>query len=73
MDPASARPARIPYSMPGRRCRKLRYEVLATVVPRLEVYAHSFGLPVPDTGRDVWRRVARELIGRCAQSCRVRS
>ena len=42
------------------------YEVLATVVPRLEVYAQSFGLPVPGTGRDVWRRVARELIGRCA-------
>jgi len=37
--------------------------VLATVVPQREVYAQSFGLPVPDTGRDVWRRVARELIG----------
>jgi chromosome partitioning protein len=51
----------------------LGYEVLATVVPRLEVYAQSFGLPVPDTGRDVWRQVARELIGRCAPPCRVRS
>ena len=53
--------------------QELGYEVLATVVPRLEVSAQSFGLPVPDTGRDVWRRVARELIGRCAPPCRVRS
>jgi len=43
--------------------QELGYEVLATVVPQREVYAQSFGLPVPDTGRDVWRRVARELIG----------
>jgi len=53
--------------------QELGYEVLATVVPRLEVYAQSFGLPVPDTGRDVWRQVPRELIGRCAPPCRVRS
>jgi chromosome partitioning protein len=53
--------------------RGLGYEVLATVVPRLEVYAQSFGLPVPDTGRDVWRQVVRELIGRCAPPCQVRS
>ena len=51
----------------------LGYEVLAAVVPRLEVYAQGFGLPIPDTGRDVWRGVARELIGRCAAPCRVRS
>jgi chromosome partitioning protein len=42
----------------------LGYGVLRTVVPRLEVYAQSFGLPIPATGRDVWRRVAQDLIER---------
>jgi chromosome partitioning protein len=42
----------------------LGYGVLRTVVPRLEVYAQSFGLPIPDAGRDVWRRVARDLLER---------
>ena len=42
----------------------LGYGVLRTAVPRLEVYAQSFGLPIPDTGRDVWRRVAQDLIER---------
>ena len=51
----------------------LGYDVLATAVPRLEVYAQSFGLPIPDTGRDAWRQVARELVARCAPPCRVRS
>jgi chromosome partitioning protein len=51
----------------------LGYDVLATAVPRLEVYAQSFGMPVPDTGREVWRRVARDLSGRCAPPCPVRS
>ncbi len=51
----------------------LAYDVLATAVPRLEVYAQSFGMPIPDTGRDVWRWVARELIGRCAPPRRVQS
>ena len=51
----------------------LGYDVLATAVPRLEVYAQSFGMPVPDTGREVWRRVARDLTGRCAPPCPVRS
>jgi len=51
----------------------LGYDVLATAVPRLEVYAQSFGLPIPDTGCDVWRQVARELIARCAPPCPVRS
>ena len=51
----------------------LGYDVLATAVPRLEVYAQSFGLPIPDTGRDAWRQVARELITRCAPPRRVRS
>ena len=27
----------------------LGYDVLATAVPRLEVYAQSFGMPIPDT------------------------
>jgi chromosome partitioning protein len=51
----------------------LGYDVLPTAVPRLEVYAQSFGLPIPDTGCDVWRQVARDLIARCAPPCPVRS
>ena len=51
----------------------LGYDVLATTVPRLEVYAQSFGMPVADAGCDLWRRVARELVSRCAPPCRVRS
>jgi hypothetical protein len=35
-------------------------------VPRLELYAQSFGLPILRMGRDVWRCVARDLIERCA-------
>jgi chromosome partitioning protein len=50
------------------------YDVLDTAVPRLEVYAQSFGMPIKRTGRDVWRRVATELIARCLPlSCSVRS
>jgi len=51
----------------------LGYDVLDTAVPRLEVYAQSFGLPIPDAGREIWRRVAHELIGRCAPLGSVRS
>ena len=40
------------------------YEVLRTTVPRLEVYAQSFGLPIPEAGRDVWRAVSADLIER---------
>jgi chromosome partitioning protein len=43
----------------------LGYDVLRTAVPRLEVYAQSFGLPIPEIGRDVWRGVAQDLIERC--------
>src|SRR5262252_2045345 len=43
----------------------LGYDVLRTDVPRLEVYAQSFGMPIPETGRDVWRGVAHDLIERC--------
>ena len=43
----------------------LGYDVLGTVVPRLEVYAQSFGMPIPARGLGVWRRVARDLTGRC--------
>jgi chromosome partitioning protein len=53
--------------------RDLGYDVLASTVPRLEVYAQSFGMPIPDTGSDLWLRVARELVSRCAPPCRVRS
>src|SRR5260221_3455825 len=51
----------------------LSYDVLGTAVPRLEVYAQSFGLPIPDTGREVWRHVGHDLIQRCAPLCTVRS
>ncbi len=51
----------------------LDYDVLSTTVPRLEVYAQSFGRPVPRTGRQVWRRVAHDLIERCPPPCPVRS
>ena len=44
----------------------LGYDVLRTAVPRLEVYAQSFGIPVPARGLGVWRRAARDLAGRCA-------
>ena len=53
--------------------RDLGYDVLASTVPRLEVYAQSFGMPIPETGSDVWLQVARELVSRCAPPCRVRS
>jgi hypothetical protein len=39
--------------------------VLRTAVPRLEVYAQSFGMPIKQAGCDVWRQVARDLIERC--------
>jgi chromosome partitioning protein len=51
----------------------LGYDVLDTVVPRLEVYAQSFGMPIKQTGCDIWRRVARDLIDRCAPLCSIRS
>ncbi len=51
----------------------LGYDVLETVVPRREVYAQSFGVPIRGLGCDVWRQVARDLIDRCAPLCSVRS
>ena len=51
----------------------LGYDVLNTVVPRREVYAQSFGVPIKDAGCEVWRQVARDLIERCAPLCGVRS
>ena len=42
----------------------LGYDVLRTAVPRLEVYAQSFGVPIPETGRNLWRGVAHDLIER---------
>jgi chromosome partitioning protein len=44
---------------------RLGYDVLGTAVPRLEVYAQSFGMPIRQPGRDVWHDVARELVDRC--------
>jgi chromosome partitioning protein len=51
----------------------LGYDVLDTVVPRLEVYAQSFGMPIPSNGREIWRQVAHDLVGRCAPRCSVRA
>jgi chromosome partitioning protein len=51
----------------------LGYDVLDTAVPRLEVYAQSFGMPIPSTGREIWRQVAQDLIARCAPRSSVRS
>src|ERR1700678_1784049 len=53
--------------------QNLDYDVLATTVPRREVYAQSFGVPIKQAGCDVWRQVARDLIERCAPLCGVRS
>jgi chromosome partitioning protein len=51
----------------------LGYDVLDTVVPRLEIYAQSFGLPIKQAGLELWRHVARDLIERCTPLCSVRS
>jgi chromosome partitioning protein len=51
----------------------LGYDVLNTAVPRREVYAQSFGMPIKQTGLEVWHQVARDLIERCAPLCSVRS
>ena len=50
----------------------LGYDVLDTSVPRLEVYAQSFGMPIPGTGRAVWRHVAEDIIARYAPVCSAR-
>jgi chromosome partitioning protein len=42
----------------------LGYDVLQNTVPRLEMFAQSFGAPVPSVGGDIWRAVAGELLGR---------
>ena len=51
----------------------LGYDVLGTAVPRLEVYAQSFGMPIRRAGLEVWRHVARDLIERCYPLCSERS
>src|SRR5690348_13720581 len=51
----------------------LGYDLLDTVVPRREVYAQSFGMPIKQTGCDIWRQVARDLVDRCAPLCSIRS
>jgi chromosome partitioning protein len=48
------------------------YDVLRTAVPRLEVYAQSFGLSIPETGRGVWHDVAGDLISRRVPLGKVR-
>ena len=52
---------------------QLGYDVLRAAVPRLEVYAQSFGLPIRHAGCDVWRQVARDLIERSAPRTKVRA
>jgi len=51
----------------------LGYDVLRTAVPRLEVYAQSFGVPIPEIGREIWRGVAHDLIERCVPLGKVQS
>ena len=51
----------------------LGYDVLGTAVPRLEVYAQSFGVPIRQHGLDIWRHVAHDLVERCLPRCTVRS
>src|SRR5450755_3824327 len=51
----------------------LGYDVLGTGVPRREIYAQSFGMPIRQTGCEVWHQVARDLIERCAPLTTVRS
>ena len=53
--------------------RGLGYDVLDPAVPRLEVYAQSFGMPIRITEHDVWRQVAHNLVKRCSPLCSVRS
>ena len=50
----------------------LGYDVLETAVPRLEIYAQSFGMPIPGTGREIWRQVAHDVIERCTPLCSTR-
>jgi chromosome partitioning protein len=52
---------------------RLGYEVLRTAVPRLELYAQSFGMPIRHAGGEVWRQVAHDLIDRCLPRCSVRA
>jgi len=52
---------------------QLGYDVLPTAVPRLEVYAQSFGMPIRQAGCEAWRQVARDLIERSAPRTRVRA
>jgi chromosome partitioning protein len=51
----------------------LGYDVLGTAVPRLEVYAQSFGMPINHAGCDVWRQVAHDIIARCRPLSSIRS
>jgi chromosome partitioning protein len=40
----------------------LGFDALPTVVPRLEVYAQSFGMPISRAGCGLWQQVASDLI-----------
>jgi chromosome partitioning protein len=43
----------------------LGLDVLPTTVPRLEVYAQSFGLPIRHSSLALWTQVANDLMQRC--------
>src|ERR1700761_9556479 len=53
--------------------QELGYDVLDASVPRLELSAQSFGLPIKLSEHGVWRRVARGLTSRSSPLCSVRS
>ena len=40
------------------------FDVLRTFVPRLEIFAQSYGAPPLAVGADVWRNVATDLTHR---------
>jgi chromosome partitioning protein len=40
------------------------FDVLRTLVPRLELYAQSYGAPLPLAGADIWCDLAIDLINR---------
>lgn len=42
--------------------QELGFDVLPTVIPRLEVYAQSFGTPIRRAGCGLWQMVASDLV-----------
>ena len=48
------------------------YDVLRPVVPRLEIYAQSYGAALPAAGISLWRYVATDLLNRAVTAERTR-